>query len=283
MSDIKKIWTEVSFTRKVIWLSWLSVLVFLTGLNYLTALNSADQFSSETNNNKLPVNPTAPLGMVYVPGGTFRMGNAYSKNEAEIPDHSVTVNPFFIDKYEVTNQQYAQFVKATAHKPPVGWRKEGYKKGTDNHPVTGVNWEDAKAYAAWIGKRLPTEEEWEFAARGDSNYLYPWGNEWIKGKANADGESKMLMKIGELNGASKFGVYDMVGNVWEWTASDFKAYPNGTLPKAFAGKSNLKTIRGGSFQSTKEFATTTYRIGWAATGAENYDATGFRCVKDVSK
>jgi formylglycine-generating enzyme required for sulfatase activity len=75
----------------------------------------------------------------------------------------------------------------------------------------------------------------------------------------------------------------MVGNAWEWTASDFKAYPNGKLPEVFKGKTNLKTIRGGSFETPKDYATTTYRIGWAATGAENYRSTGFRCVKDVEK
>ena len=91
---------------------------------------------------------------------------------------------------------------------------------------------------------------------------------------------KILTEVGKFEGVSPFGIYDLVGNAWEWTASDFTAYPNGKLPDAFTGKSNLKTIRGGSFEATKDFATTTYRIGWAATGAVNYDRTGFRCVKN---
>jgi formylglycine-generating enzyme required for sulfatase activity len=89
--------------------------------------------------------------------------------------------------------------------------------------------------------------------------------------------------VGTSKGVSPFGIYDMIGNAGEWTASDFKAYPNGKLTDVYAGKTNLKTIRGGSFGGNRNFATTAYRIGWRATGAETYNITGFRCVKDIDK
>lgn len=228
-----------------------------------------------------PAAPAAPPEMAYVSGGSFMMGRADGKSEAEKPTHNVTVQPFFMDIYEVTNEKYAEFLKATNRTAPAGWQNQSYPIGQAKFPVVGVSWDDASNYAKWAGKRLPTEEEWEFAARGTSNFLYPWGNEWEQGNANVG--TKMFVEVGQYKGVSPFGVYDMSGNAWEWTSSDFNAYPNGKLPDAFAGKTNLKTIRGGSFEATKDFATTTYRIGWAATGADNYSRTGIRCVKDVGR
>ncbi len=176
-----------------------------------------------------------------------------------------------------------EFVKATGHKPPKSWKNGNYLNGQAKFPVVDVNWEDAAAYANWAGKRLPSEEEWEFAARGTNNVLYPWGNDWKQDKANANNASQTFAEVGKFKGESPFGLYDMIGNAWEWTASDFKAYPNGRLPADYRGRTKLKTIRGGSFHAPKDYATTTYRLGWAATGAENYNITGFRCAKDLEK
>lgn len=208
--------------------------------------------------------PTAPDGMVYVPGDEFTMGRDDGKSEAEMPAHKVSVQPFFMDIYEVTVEQYEN---------PVAEAK--------GLPKVGVNWNEAGDFCKQNGKRLPTEAEWEFAARGTYNFIYPWGNDWKDADANVG--TKSFADVGKFKGASPFGIYDMSGNAWEWTSSDFKAYPNGKLPEAFAGKTNLKAIRGGSFEATKDFATTTYRIGWATTGAVNYDRTGFRCVQDINK
>lgn len=216
--------------------------------------NNSDEVKTAT--------PSAPEGMAYVSGGEFTMGRDDGASEAEKPAHKVSVSPFFMDIYEVSVSKYAN--------------PNDESKGL---PKVGVNWSEADSFCKKIGKRLPTEAEWEFAARGTQNFLYPWGNDWKPENANVG--TKSFAEVGRYKGASPFGIYDLSGNAWEWTADDFKAYPNGKLPAAFAGKTDLKTIRGGSFEATKDFATTTYRIGWSVAGAVNYDRTSFRCVQDI--
>jgi formylglycine-generating enzyme required for sulfatase activity len=224
--------------------------------------------------------PQAPAGMVYVPGGEFMMGRD-DGDEYERPTHKVTVKPFYIDAYEVTNEEYAKFIQATDWLPPLGWKDETYPTGAGRRPVTGVTWDDANAYAKWAGKRLPTEEEWEFAARGTDGRRYAWGDTWGKGLANANGASRVSAEVGSFAGASPFGAYDMIGNVWEWTASDLKAYPGGQLPETPPGET--KVIRGGNFLSSDQQATTTYRMGLLRTDdPSRYTTTGFRCAKDVN-
>lgn len=227
-----------------------------------------------------PAAPQAPAGMVYVPGGEFMMGRD-DGDEYERPAHKVEVKPFYIDIYEVTNEEYAKFVLETNWLPPLGWENENYPAGAARKPVTGVNWDDANAYATWAGKRLPTEEEWEFAARGTDGRRYAWGNTWSKGLANANGESKASVDVGSFAGGSPFGAYDMIGNVWEWTASSLKAYPGGKLPESPSGETRV--IRGGNFLSSESQATATYRMGLLRTDdPSRYKTTGFRCVKDVN-
>lgn len=205
-----------------------------------------------------------------------------SGDEYERPVHKVNVKPFFIDTYEVTNEDYEKFVAATSHRAPSTWKSGSFPFHVARWPVTGVTWDDANDYAKWIGKRLPTEEEWEFAARGTDGRVYPWGNDWKQDFANANGAIPGLADVGSYKGASPFGAYDMAGNAWEWTSSALRAYPGGGLPSnQLSGE--LKVIRGGSYESTNENATTTYRTGWPARGAKTYNQTGFRCVKDVAK
>lgn len=228
------------------------------------------------------VNPNPPPGMLYVPGGQFTMGNDLG-DEFEKPAHKVTVPAFFIDRNEVTCGEYEKFVKATNHPQPPGWDKRSCVAGSDKTPVTRVDWYDAAAYAQWAGKRLPTEEEWEFAARGNDNRKYPWGNDWKPGSANAENASQGLTEVDRFKGASPYGAIGMVGNAWEWTASKLVAYPGGRIPsqELSDGKTDLRVIRGGSWQSDRTSATTTYRWGWSASGGNDYSNTGFRCVKDA--
>jgi len=150
--------------------------------------------------------------MVYIPAGEFLMG------EDKKP---VSVEAFYIDRYPVTNAEYKRFMDATRHSPPQHWRRGTYPEGKADHPVVHVRWSDAAAYAEWAGKRLPTEAEWEKAARGTDGREYPWGNEFDKDKCNTN-ESGIwdTTPVGKYSpaGDSPYGVGDMAGNVWEWTA-----------------------------------------------------------------
>ncbi len=237
--------------------------------------------------------PDPPPGMILVIGGQFQMGRD-DGDDIDTPSHIMQVKPFLLDKTEVTNEQYKAFVVATAHSAPPAWKDKSYPEGQDKFPVTDVTWEDASTYAKWAKKRLPTEEEWEYAARGNDGRLYPYGKEFQPGLANlktdaTTGKQKEnLSQVGSYpEGQSPIGALDMVGNVWEWTASSLKAYHGGKLP-AQEGYQNLKVIRGGSWKTDPKQATTTLRRGWPATHNDwphgidaDYSATGFRCAQDV--
>jgi formylglycine-generating enzyme required for sulfatase activity len=236
---------------------------------------------SPTANDNANVAANPPINMVRVHGGEFLMGSA-TGDEYEKPVHRVNVKSFDIDIYEVTCEDYLKFARATSHRIPANWVNGHYPDGAAKQPVTGVDWDDANAYARWIGKRLPTEEEWEFAARGADGRLYPWGNEWRSNVTNAGNSSAgRFTDVGSYpDGKSPFGIMDMVGNAWEWTASEWKGYLGGPVP---ADASNeLRVIRGGFFGSSIPKATTTFRRGWDARGSkEGYRNTGFRCAKNL--
>jgi formylglycine-generating enzyme required for sulfatase activity len=221
----------------------------------------------------------APEGMVLVSGGSFEMGRN-DGDEYERPAHAVSVKPFYIDVHEVTCAKYAKFVAAEKHASPPTWPGGVYDPANALLPVTGVNWDDAQAYARWAGGRLPTEDEWEFAARGTDGRLYPWGNAWQPNSANAAQTSAgRMVPVGSYSaGASPSGALDMVGNAWEWTASSLKAYPGGSLPQA--PEADLMVIRGNYWNGKATQATTTFRRGYPARG-EDYKNTGFRCARDV--
>lgn len=241
--------------------------------------------SPGTNNNQSGTQggakPIPPVGMVVVPSGEFLMGNG-AGDPYERPVHTVKVESFFIDQFEVTNEKYAGFVKDTQHKPPLTWTNGTYPSGAAQRPVTGVTWDDANDYCAKsAGGRLPTEEEWEFAARGTDGRRYPWGNEWRAGLANADGALKSMVDVGTYKGTSPSGALDMVGNAWEWTASNLQAYPGGRLPEKRL--EDKKVVRGGNYQSNEAQATTTYRMGLLRfDDPSRYKTTGFRCVKSLN-
>jgi formylglycine-generating enzyme required for sulfatase activity len=225
-----------------------------------------------------PAPPVAPEGMVYVPGGAYTIGRD-DGDPISRPARSVTLPPFFIDRTEVTNAEYKKFIDATGRKAPSDWKDGSYPDGRDNWPVTNVSWQDATAYAEWIGKRLPTEAEWEAAARGTDKRIYPWGNEWRPGITNVG--TKGITEVGQYkDSASPAGALDMIGNVWELTADEFKLYPGSTAalpPKKMPGI-KYYVIRGGAFDS--EMPNDATRRGFLEID-KGYDKTGFRLVKDA--
>lgn len=222
---------------------------------------------------------TIPEGMVLVPGGIFRMGREGGQ-EAERPAHDVRVESFFIDRTEVTNEQYLRYIRATGAKPPSHWSGAMYPTGRSQFPVVNVSWEAAKAFAEWAGKRLPSEAEWEFAARGTDGRIYPWGNEWNSlnsnsGPASSSGSDAGLVRVGSFpGGVSPFGLVDMSGNAWEWTNDKLTSYGDGARQLEEG-----RVIRGGAYDTSPDHSTATYR---GVVPEENgYDKTGFRCVRSL--
>jgi formylglycine-generating enzyme required for sulfatase activity len=210
--------------------------------------------------NKLPEN------MALIPAGPFIMGTDEMDTEQkaaqfgiikpwfedEHPAHQVHLPAYYIDRYELTNAQYQEFVRATGYRPPPYWNGLQYPAGTDSYPVVMVSWEDAQSYCKWAGKRLPTEGEWEKAARPDQR-LYPWGNDFDANKANIGGTRGGLTPVGSYEaGQSPFGVYDLVGNVWEWTEDWYKPYPGNTFQDKNFGEKN-KVLRGGSWSTVGHY------------------------------
>ena len=242
-----------------------------------TANPSAALQREQATNAPLAADLPPPPGMVYVPGGEFMMGRT-SDDPRESPAHKVIVKPFYIDAHEVTCAEYKKYLDANPDQPaPSNWVNRNIPDASAGVPVTAIDWYQAKAFAAWSGKRLPTEEEWEFAARGTKGSIYPWGNVWEARLANV--QTKNLTEVGKFPGLSPYGAVDMVGNAWEWTASPLTPYPNGTLSEQPAPDS--KVIRGGSYIDSPSQATTTYRVGYPARSATDYSKIGFRCASDI--
>jgi ribose/xylose/arabinose/galactoside ABC-type transport system permease subunit/formylglycine-generating enzyme required for sulfatase activity len=229
-----------------------------------------------------PVLPSVTDIMIEIPAGPFTMGSDTGA-EDEAPAHEVDLPAFEIDKFEVTNADFAQFVEATGYQTDAekeertrSWRDAA--EGKDNHPVVFVSWNDAVAYCEWAGKRLPTEAEWEKAARGTDERVYPWGNEWDACKANAkDTGLRGTAAVGSFGaGASPYGVEDMAGNVWEWTADWYEAYPGSSYESDYFGQ-RFRVLRGGAWFETADFVRATVRNANSETAAN--DDLGFRCAR----
>jgi formylglycine-generating enzyme required for sulfatase activity len=227
--------------------------------------------------------------MVKIEGATFQMGQSDlpSKSKYDLsqyPARSVDVKTFWMDKTEVTNAEYAGFVLGTKYTPPSYWREGTPPSGQEQWPVTNVSLYDAKAFAEWRAKRdgvkyrLPTEEEWEYAARnGSQATLYPWGNQWLDDSANVDANS--LKPVGtHPQGASRSGVLDLIGNAWEWTSTKAALYPGNTMLVIPQGQ---MIIRGGAYvePSRGPEAITATRRSWVAPSSKEA-AIGFRLVRD---
>jgi iron(II)-dependent oxidoreductase len=222
--------------------------------------------------------------MVLIPAGEFIMGKNSATPSDWQPEHPIKVDSLYMDKYEVTNQQYYNFCIATKSPLPQFWGIKEFRSGTDfpDYPVVGVSYFDAEKYARWSGKRLPTEAEWEYAARGGLvGKNFPFGDLIDTTKVNFGKLHKGILKVGTYppNG---FGLYDITGNVWEWTSdfygSDYYANSPAENPTG-PEKGRFKVIRGGSWHSGPMCVQTYYRNGLSPSWVDF--AVGFRCVKDI--
>jgi formylglycine-generating enzyme required for sulfatase activity len=233
--------------------------------------------------------------MVPIPAGEFTMG--ISAEEAEelarqfnvhpslftgwTPRREVQVEGFYIDRGPVTNAQYKQFVDATGHRAPSGWTDGTYPEGKGDHPVVRVGANDALAYAESVGKRLPTAEEWEKAARGDDGRLYPWGNEWDDEACIIDdGTSPSVigwtLPVGSLGkGASPYGVLDMVGNVAEWTGTE-------SAPRNEERNWAWYEVKGAAYTHTQRYNFLCAARNFSAHQSRSHDWLGFRCAMDAA-
>lgn len=243
-----------------------------------------------------PLVSNAKREMVLIEGGTFTMGWNNNLGKEQNGEHTVTLPSFYLDKYEVTNAEYAEFLKATDRPAPAinpgvkgsywePWNGRNPPSGRERWPVANVSPNDVEAFAAWLSKRdgvvyrLPTEEEWEFAARnGSKDSLFPWGNSWEEGRANIN-QKKNPENVGSFpQGATQNGVQDLVGNVWEWTSSKPRFYDSS---RVLLSVRNARVQRGGSFfeKIDDDFHNATDR-SWFGDENFKFPTIGFRLARD---
>lgn len=243
--------------------------------------------------------------MVTIPAGPFKMGTDLERGDPpDKPEHTVNLATYAIDKYLVTNAQYARFVAATGHRPPSNWKNGKIPAGLLLHPVTLVTWYDAQAYAKWAHKRLPSEAEFEKAGRGSDGRRWPWGNTMDPKKLNTYYVVGSTSAVNAYpQGVSPYGLYDLAGNVDEWTDSDFLPYPGSVAPAiVFLGKMSVqesaqdrslkiseqkivkrsyKVLRGGSWKGDP-FSTSLFHRDNAFSNMTS-DFYGFRCAQNVTE
>jgi formylglycine-generating enzyme required for sulfatase activity len=228
--------------------------------------------------------------------------------EPEAGRHRVVLDAFYIDRFEVTNARFERFVRSTGHETTAQraghgsvWSKDGKRQfvkingaqwrepngpGSSNaqdHPVVQVSWYDADAYCRWAGKRLPTEAEWEKAARGTSYHRYPWGESWDPSKANGQMAVRTTMPVGSYpGGVSQYGIHDMAGNVVEWVADWFDpTYYQRSPERNPRGPDvgSYRVTRGGSWINGPTWLKTSYRGRTNSDGRS--DVLGFRCARGL--
>jgi serine/threonine-protein kinase len=245
------------------------------------------------------------MPQVYVPAGILRMGglDVHADDRDELPAHTVSLDAFWIDQLEVTNAVYMLCVQAGDCTPPMDWASNEHPSYFNNaefkdYPVVHVTWQQAKTYCRWAGRRLPTEAEWERAARGDDFRNFPWGDAPPSAAyANFNYLAGEISRVGSYPaGASPFGALDMAGNIWEWVADlyeveYYKISPEHNPPGPATNTTNLRVIRGGSYQD--DWVNLRVSKRGAAFGPdqdirdndednanEHSSKIGFRCVAD---
>lgn len=257
------------------------------------------QNRSKTPSDQITLTTPFVLELVHVPAGVFLMGSDPAKDKNARPDeqpqHQVYLSEFYIGKYPVTNEQYAVFVKATRHKAPDPWEKGKIPAGKENYPVDYVSWEDAMAFCQWLSQasgrhfHLPTEAEWEKAARGTDGRIYPWGNQWDRSKLNSrEGGPGDTTPVGRYSpgGDSPYSVVDTSGNVWEWCSTGWqdKVYPSKVQDEwaeAYLDKAGvLPVLRGGSWVDYQDYARCAIRLSRVNPGHSD-DLSGFRVVSPI--
>jgi formylglycine-generating enzyme required for sulfatase activity len=286
----------------------------------------------------------APDGdMVHIPAGPFIQGSdrmpapdkttEYGMHKPfyldEQPERRVQLEGYFIDRFEVTNQQYRDFVMARNYWVPDTWKNDGYlltpevmrlghpdvetlrrlasetfdvdadtddmdrdallraieerRQGLDRLPIAGVSWQDAASYCEWAGKRLPTEQEWEKAARGPDGREFPWGEEWSIRRVSAGGGRLGPTPVGSFeDGKSFYGAYDMAGNVMEWVADWYQPYPGSHYRSDDFGE-KFKVVRGGGWGGLGHYVISHfYRSAYRfyLPPESRYQDLGFRCARD---
>jgi len=238
-------------------------------------------------------------GMILIPGGVYEMGSRKSLMELnptdifntdrhtlgpEDPAHEVDIDSFYIDMYETTNAQYEEYVKATGHKASSYADNERFNG--PQQPVVGTTWKDAKKYCEWRGKRLPTEAEWEKAARGKRPVKFPWGNDIPDDtKANFDNHLGKTAPVGSYPaGKSDYGVFDLSGNVSEWVNDwhypEYYIFSPKKNPQGL-DKGQYKVLRGGSWRNNAEDIRLTYRNATIPKLQNN--SVGFRCALSANE
>lgn len=238
--------------------------------------------------------------MVVIPGGPTIMGSDKTDTEGqsaqlglirpmyedERPQRTIQLPTFYMDRFEVTEAQYKKFTDQTGYRAPPHRQKGTIPTGKEDHPLVFVSWYDAQNYCRWAGKRLPTEAEWEKAARGPNGLEYPWGNLFEAGRGNTgDSDANDTRPVGSFeSGKSPYGVYDLVGNVAEWVEDWYKPYPGNPARSPLYGE-RFKVLRGGSWggggghYAMAIFYRAAHRL--FAEPLDLFPDTGFRCAKSA--
>jgi sulfatase modifying factor 1 len=238
----------------------------------------------------LPHLPAAILGpdgapMVLVPAGEFTMGSEQGDDD-EQPLHRIVLDSFYLDTFEVTNGRFAKFVEAIQSEPPWGFADQATPVVHADRPVRWVNWMEALGYCLWAGKRLPTEAEWEKAARGTDGRVYPWGNDPPTAAHAVFGlpeGAETVSPIGNRDkGTSPYGVHDLAGNLYEWVTDwydeEFYTQPPSSNPRG-PGEGTAKVQRGGSYINQPYRLRAAFRTKGDPT--EHDPHVGFRCAQDA--